>query len=218
MRQECPKAFSQGIKLVYWLLFICSIEVSAIRQTSASIPVNANLVSGYDDSIMRHNTLLSDQSINFHSGLIPFFLCGESQFSFANRRELAAFSEPSELRHDAHHLNTTMLSDHRNHFNSQSRVSYQDCIAAPAKTAPEFAQITHIFDKPKLEATAPNLAITGCYVLSSLIRNLLEFAAPRTGDEIQLTANVHHLLLLQRMQAYNIVGCSHDCANELIYL
>ncbi|WP_057832340.1 UTP--glucose-1-phosphate uridylyltransferase GalU [Colwellia sp. TT2012] len=84
--------------------------------------------------------------------------------------------------------------------------------------ASEFATITNMVEKPSLDEAPSNLAITGRYVLSSKIWDLLAFTPPGAGDEIQLTDAMHQLLLLEKMEAYKIVGRSHDCGNKLGYL
>lgn len=82
----------------------------------------------------------------------------------------------------------------------------------------EFAQITDMVEKPDLDAAPSNLAITGRYVLSAAIWDLLAFTPPGAGGEIQLTDAMHQLLILEKMEAYKIVGRSHDCGNKLGYL
>ena len=82
----------------------------------------------------------------------------------------------------------------------------------------EFAEVTNMVEKPEVDDAPSNLAITGRYVLSAAIWDLLEFTPPGAGDEIQLTDAMHQLLLLEKMEAYKIVGKSHDCGNKLGYL
>lgn len=81
-----------------------------------------------------------------------------------------------------------------------------------------FATVTDMVEKPSRDEAPSNLAITGRYVLSSKIWDLLEFTPPDAGGEIQLTDAMHQLLLLEKMEAYKIVGRSHDCGNKLGYL
>lgn len=82
----------------------------------------------------------------------------------------------------------------------------------------EFAEVTNMVEKPEIDDAPSNLAITGRYVLSAAIWDLLEFTPPGAGDEIQLTDAMHQLLKLEKMEAYKIVGRSHDCGNKLGYL
>jgi UTP--glucose-1-phosphate uridylyltransferase len=82
----------------------------------------------------------------------------------------------------------------------------------------EFAQISNMVEKPACDEAPSNLAITGRYVLSAAIWDLLDFTPPGAGGEIQLTDAMHQLLILEKMEAYKIVGRSHDCGNKLGYL
>ena len=85
-------------------------------------------------------------------------------------------------------------------------------------SASGFAKVANMVEKPPTDEAPSNLAITGRYVLSSKIWELLEFTPPGAGGEIQLTDAMHQLLLLEEMEAYKIVGRSHDCGNKLGYL
>lgn len=81
-----------------------------------------------------------------------------------------------------------------------------------------FANVTRMVEKPTVEQAPSNLAITGRYVLSEKIWEVLEKTLPGAGGEIQLTDAMNDLLLSEPMEAYKIVGRSHDCGNKLGYL
>lgn len=81
--------------------------------------------------------------------------------------------------------------------------------------AGENALIKDMVEKPDLDDAPSNLAITGRYVLSTAVWDLLEFTPPGAGDEIQLTDALHQLLLLEKIEAYQILGKSHDCGNKM---
>lgn len=81
----------------------------------------------------------------------------------------------------------------------------------------ENATIADMVEKPDLDEAPSNFAITGRYVLSPTIWDLLEFTPPGAGDEIQLTDGLHQLRLLETLEAYHIKGKSHDCGNKLGY-
>jgi UTP--glucose-1-phosphate uridylyltransferase len=102
----------------------------------------------------------------------------------------------------------------------QQDVSSYGVVGINGETLKEsgFATITDMVEKPSVDNAPSNLAITGRYVLSSKIWDLLEFTPPGAGGEIQLTDAMHQLLLLEKMEAYKIVGRSHDCGNKLGYL
>jgi UTP--glucose-1-phosphate uridylyltransferase len=80
------------------------------------------------------------------------------------------------------------------------------------------APIKTMIEKPE-DGTAPsNLAITGRYVVSPKIWDLLEKTAPGAGGEIQLTDALHQLNEIENMSAYHIVGKTHDCGNKLGFI
>lgn len=80
------------------------------------------------------------------------------------------------------------------------------------------APIKTMVEKPE-DGTAPsNLAITGRYVVSPKIWDLLEKTAPGAGGEIQLTDALHQLNEIENMSAYHIVGKTHDCGNKLGFI
>jgi UTP--glucose-1-phosphate uridylyltransferase len=80
------------------------------------------------------------------------------------------------------------------------------------------APIKTMIEKPE-DGTAPsNLAITGRYVVSPKIWDLLEKTAPGAGGEIQLTDALHQLNEIENMSAYHIVGKTDDCGNKLGFI
>lgn len=79
-------------------------------------------------------------------------------------------------------------------------------------------QIKDMVEKPDLDEAPSNLAITGRYVLSANIWDLLRRTAPGAGGEIQLTDALHSLLALEAIEAYHIQGKSHDCGSKIGYL
>ncbi|KKO46820.1 UTP--glucose-1-phosphate uridylyltransferase [Arsukibacterium ikkense] len=77
------------------------------------------------------------------------------------------------------------------------------------------AKIYDMVEKPAEDDAPSNYAITGRYVLSAACWDLLEFTPPGAGDEIQLTDALHQLRLIEQLEAYRIVGKSHDCGTKL---
>lgn len=77
--------------------------------------------------------------------------------------------------------------------------------------------VVDMVEKPDIDEAPSNFAITGRYVLSPTIWDLLAFTPPGAGDEIQLTDALHQLRLLDVIEAYHIKGKSHDCGNKLGY-
>ncbi|OXY82104.1 UTP--glucose-1-phosphate uridylyltransferase GalU [Oceanimonas doudoroffii] len=78
--------------------------------------------------------------------------------------------------------------------------------------------MTGIVEKPAPEEAPSNLAVVGRYVLSQAIWPLLEKTPPGAGDEIQLTDAIAELMQQERVDAYRMVGKSHDCGSKLGYM
>jgi len=77
------------------------------------------------------------------------------------------------------------------------------------------AVISDMVEKPAIDEAPSNFAITGRYVLSEHIWDLLAHITPGAGDEIQLTDAIYQLCLRETIEAYHIVGKSHDCGTKL---
>ncbi|MDR6982806.1 UTP--glucose-1-phosphate uridylyltransferase [Rheinheimera pacifica] len=77
------------------------------------------------------------------------------------------------------------------------------------------AVISDMVEKPAVDEAPSNFAITGRYVLSEHIWDLLAHITPGAGDEIQLTDAIYQLCLRETIEAYHIVGKSHDCGTKL---
>ncbi|RVT46862.1 UTP--glucose-1-phosphate uridylyltransferase GalU [Rheinheimera sediminis] len=75
-----------------------------------------------------------------------------------------------------------------------------------------------MIEKPDVDEAPSNMAITGRYVLSPLVMEILSFTQAGAGGEIQLTDALDQLLKEEAMEAYRIVGRSHDCGSKLGYL
>lgn len=82
----------------------------------------------------------------------------------------------------------------------------------------ESIKVHDMVEKPKIDEAPSNFAITGRYVLSEKTWDLLEFTPPGAGNEIQLTDALHQLRLIEPIEAYHIVGKSHDCGSKLGYM
>ncbi|ACE84846.1 UTP--glucose-1-phosphate uridylyltransferase GalU [Cellvibrio japonicus] len=92
-----------------------------------------------------------------------------------------------------------------------------DCsgVTIPAgKTAPVKAMV----EKPPIDEAPSNMAIVGRYVLSKTTWDLLAKTLPGAGGEIQLTDALDALIQLETIEAYQLVGRSHDCGSKLGYL
>ena len=82
----------------------------------------------------------------------------------------------------------------------------------------EIIEIKGMVEKPPVESAPSNLAIVGRYILSADIWPLLNKTQPGAGGEIQLTDAIGELLKGNQVEAYRIVGKSHDCGTKLGYM
>lgn len=73
-------------------------------------------------------------------------------------------------------------------------------------------------EKPALADAPSNLAVVGRYVLSAAIWDILDVTRPGAGDEIQLTDAIATLMETEKVQAYSMVGKSHDCGSKAGYM
>ena len=92
-----------------------------------------------------------------------------------------------------------------------------DCsgaVIAAGETAPVKAMV----EKPPLDEAPSNMAIVGRYILSKTTWNLLAKTMPGAGGEIQLTDALDALLEQETIEAYQLVGRSHDCGSKMGYL
>ena len=98
-----------------------------------------------------------------------------------------------------------------------SKYGVVDCLGADLQVGGT-AKIDGMVEKPSVDAAPSNMAVVGRYVLPAKIWTLLEQTRPGAGGEIQLTDAIDELLKVQRVDAYRIVGHSHDCGNKLGYM
>jgi UTP--glucose-1-phosphate uridylyltransferase len=82
----------------------------------------------------------------------------------------------------------------------------------------ECAGIRAMVEKPPLDEAPSNMAIVGRYVLSKRVWDLLSKTMPGAGGEIQLTDALDALLELETIEAYQLIGRSHDCGTKIGYM
>ncbi|WP_111640574.1 UTP--glucose-1-phosphate uridylyltransferase GalU [Marinimicrobium alkaliphilum] len=92
-----------------------------------------------------------------------------------------------------------------------------DCSGASVEPG-QAAPIAAMVEKPPVEDAPSDMAIVGRYVLSRHTWDLLAKTQPGAGDEIQLTDALDALLLDETVDAYRLVGRSHDCGSKLGYM
>ncbi|OBU04861.1 UTP--glucose-1-phosphate uridylyltransferase GalU [Morganella psychrotolerans] len=85
---------------------------------------------------------------------------------------------------------------------------------AAGESKPMFA----VVEKPEPAKAPSNMSIVGRYVLSPDIWSLLGKTAPGAGDEIQLTDAIAMLIEKNPVEAYRLVGRSHDCGDKMGYM
>ena len=82
----------------------------------------------------------------------------------------------------------------------------------------ESVDMIGMVEKPELKDAPSNLAVVGRYVLSAAIWDILDVTRPGAGDEIQLTDAISTLMELENVEAYSMVGKSHDCGSKAGYM
>lgn len=98
-----------------------------------------------------------------------------------------------------------------------SKYGIVDC-AGKALAAGASAPMHAIVEKPDTDKAPSNLAVVGRYVLSKEIWPLLQVTPYGAGNEIQLTDAIAMLMAGHPVEAYAIVGRSHDCGDKFGYL
>jgi len=102
-------------------------------------------------------------------------------------------------------------------LNEVNKYGIVDCAGvkvASGSTAPIRAMV----EKPPVDEAPSDMAIVGRYVLSKSTWDLLAKTMPGAGGEIQLTDALDGLLQNESIEAYQLVGRSHDCGSKLGYL
>lgn len=84
--------------------------------------------------------------------------------------------------------------------------------------AGESINMTAIVEKPSQEEAPSNLAVVGRYVFTPDIWQALMCTPTGAGDEVQLTDAIAIMMKTQPVNAYHIIGRSHDCGNKLGYM
>ena len=80
------------------------------------------------------------------------------------------------------------------------------------------ARIEKMVEKPDPKLAPSNMAVVGRYVVSPSIWGLLAKTPMGVGGEVQLTDALEALLRQEEVEAYRIIGCSHDCGSKLGYM
>lgn len=78
--------------------------------------------------------------------------------------------------------------------------------------------IKSIVEKPPVMEAPSDYAVVGRYVLPAEIWPLFKRTPLGAGGEFQLTDTIELLMHIETVNAYAIVGCSHDCGNKEGYV
>ncbi|UZJ45267.1 UTP--glucose-1-phosphate uridylyltransferase GalU [Marinimicrobium sp. C6131] len=92
-----------------------------------------------------------------------------------------------------------------------------DCDGAQVEEG-QCAAVKGMVEKPERDAAPSNMAIVGRYVLSRSTWDLLAKTQPGAGGEIQLTDSLDALVTDETVEAYRLLGKSHDCGSKLGYM
>lgn len=92
-----------------------------------------------------------------------------------------------------------------------------DC-KGKAPTSGNGQAIVGMVEKPKLKDAPSNLAVVGRYVLSRTIWDILDKIPAGAGGEVQLTDAIAELMKVETVEAYAMVGKSHDCGSKTGYM
>ena len=92
-----------------------------------------------------------------------------------------------------------------------------DCDGITLKQG-EAAPMVAMVEKPALEDAPSNQAVVGRYVLSRGIWDILDKTPIGAGGEVQLTDAIATLMKTETVEAYSMVGKSHDCGSKVGYM
>jgi UTP--glucose-1-phosphate uridylyltransferase len=73
-------------------------------------------------------------------------------------------------------------------------------------------------EKPKFEKAPSTNAITGRYILTPRIFEMIEALKPGAGGELQLTDAIQALLQHEKVYGYRFEGTRHDAGDKLGFL
>ncbi len=92
-----------------------------------------------------------------------------------------------------------------------------DCNGVAIKPGESVAMVGMV-EKPALDVAPSNLAVVGRYVLPATIWNILDNTPAGAGGEVQLTDAIATLMQTEAVEAYSMIGKSHDCGSKSGYM
>ena len=91
-----------------------------------------------------------------------------------------------------------------------------DCTPDPKN--PRLLAIKNLIEKPKFEEAPSQNAITGRYILTPRIFEMLETITPGAGGELQLTDGIKALLQHEKIYGFSYEGKRHDAGDKQGFL
>ena len=91
-------------------------------------------------------------------------------------------------------------------------------IVAGKELAPRVYAVSHLVEKPPVDAAPSNLAIMGRYILTPRIFEILDDLPPGAGGEIQLTDALARLNEHEAIYAYEFEGTRYDVGEKLGFI
>jgi len=91
-----------------------------------------------------------------------------------------------------------------------------DC--TPVAGNPRLMAVKGMVEKPKFEEAPSANAITGRYILTPRIFQMIEALKPGAGGELQLTDAIQALLQYEKVYGYRFEGKRHDAGDKLGFL
>jgi UTP--glucose-1-phosphate uridylyltransferase len=92
-----------------------------------------------------------------------------------------------------------------------------DCKGASIAPGDSVAMVGMV-EKPAVQDAPSNLAVVGRYVLPASIWDILEKTPAGAGGEVQLTDAIATLMQSETVEAYSMIGKSHDCGSKTGYM
>jgi hypothetical protein len=135
------------LKLTYCLVITLLMLPKGLAQSAEGLLLNASVLTGYDDNVLRRSIASSDRMIKFLPELKLKSLYGKHQFYFGYNGGFTSYSDNSSLNYDDHNLSLRALFDHSRRFNSELQLTYQDKIEQPGTTNAYSTLVTNEFNQ-----------------------------------------------------------------------
>lgn len=135
------------LKLTYCLVITLLMLPVGLAQSAEGLSLNASVLIGYDDNVLRRSIASSDRAIKFLPEVKLKSLYGKHQFYFGYNGGFTSYSDNSSLNYDDHNLSLGALFDHSRQFNSEFQLTYQDKIEQPGTTNAYSTLVTNEFNQ-----------------------------------------------------------------------